>query len=232
MDSIIKKYADNGEIDHLRYIFIDSLDVDPTFEKYRDEFAYCRNIPGLFEPYKELSPLKNDPSEWNDAYWLTIKKDQEDNYSLKRFEHMIEVAKVVYADKIERITLERKERKEEAERKQKEREEQLAKAAQNNKTSVTINRAAEPIKREPKINTVKSTAAGLASLGNSLSQPTDNLAQLEITRKAEEEKERRDKATAEKNKKMGEEYAKKALGTAAIIAVIIIAAVILVIKFR
>lgn len=228
MDSIIKKYADNGEIDHLRYIFIDSLDVDPTFEKYRDEFAYCRNIPGLFEPYKELSPLKNDPSEWNDAYWLTIKKDQEDNYSLKRFEHMIEVAKVVYADKIERITLERKERKEEAERKQKEREEQLAKAAQKNKT-VIVNQAPKTVKNEPKISTVKNTAA---SLENSYSQPTDNSAQLERMKKAEDRLDKIDKVIEEKNKKAESEYAKKAWGTAAIIAVIIIAAVILVIKFR
>lgn len=228
MDSIIKNYADNGEIRHLRYIFLDSLDVDPTFENYKEELEYCRNIPGMFEPYKELSPLKSDPSEWNDEYWISIKKDLKKNYSLKRFEHMIKVAKVVYSDKIERITLERKERKEEEERRQKEREEQLAKAAQKNKT-VIVNQAPKTVKNEPKISTVKNTAA---SLENSYSQPTDNSAQLERMKKAEDRLDKIDKVIEEKNKKAESEYAKKAWGTAAIIAVIIIAAVILVIKFR
>ena len=229
MGSIIKRCADNGEIKRLRYIFLDSLDVDPTFESYKEEFEYCcKNIPEMFEPYKELSPLKKDPSEWNDTYWIDIKMDLKENYSLKRFEHMMEVAKVVYADKIKRIEQQERKEKEEAERRQKEREEQLANAAQKNKT-VIVNQAAQTVKTEPKINTMQNTAAGL---GNSHLQSTDNSAQLESKRRAAEEKKLRDKATAEENKKTREEYAKKAWGTAAIIAVIIIATVILVVKFR
>lgn len=103
----IKKCIDKGDITGLRYIFLDSLDVDPTFEKYKDDYVVCKKQDGMFEPYVELTPLSTSRSDWNMDYWVKIKFDQKKNFSEKRFEHMIEVAKVVYAKKIERLLAER-----------------------------------------------------------------------------------------------------------------------------
>jgi hypothetical protein len=43
----VKKCIDAGDIKGLRYIFLDSLDVDPTFEKYKDDYAVCKKIEGI-----------------------------------------------------------------------------------------------------------------------------------------------------------------------------------------
>ena len=104
----VKKYIDNNDIKGIRYVFIDSLDVDPTFDKYRETYEECKNLAGLFEEYKELSELSPNKNSWNREYWKNIKIDLEQNFSKKRFEHMIEVAKVVYAEKVERLNRERK----------------------------------------------------------------------------------------------------------------------------
>ena len=45
MNTEIKKYADSGDIKSLKYIFVDSLDVDPTFVRYEEEYNYCKSIP-------------------------------------------------------------------------------------------------------------------------------------------------------------------------------------------
>lgn len=107
MDSKTKKIADSGDINSLRFIFIDSFDADPTFEKYKEDFEYCKNLPGLFAPHKELTPFTSDQSKWDEDYWVKIKMDMEENYSIERFNHMKEVAKVFYADKIKRLIAER-----------------------------------------------------------------------------------------------------------------------------
>lgn len=56
----IKKYADSGDIKSLKYIFVDSLDVDPTFARYEEEYNYCKSIPGLLEPHIELTPFSEN----------------------------------------------------------------------------------------------------------------------------------------------------------------------------
>lgn len=103
----IKKCADKHDIKGLRYIFIDALDVDPTFEKYRDGYEYCRKIDGLFEVHQELRGLNPNEAEWDDGYWARLKVDMMENFSEKRYAHMIQVAKVVYAEKIKRLLKER-----------------------------------------------------------------------------------------------------------------------------
>ena len=89
-------------------MYLDSLDVDPTFDKYRETYDECKNLAGLFEEYEELSELSPNKNSWNREYWKNIKIDLEKNFSKKRFEYMIEVAKVVYAEKVERLNRERK----------------------------------------------------------------------------------------------------------------------------
>lgn len=103
----VKRCADHQDIKGLRYIFADSLDVDPTFEKYKEDYEYCKEISGFFEPHKELSGFLADENQWNLQYWDQLKIDLMKNFSKSRFEHMRNVAKVVYADKIQRLIVER-----------------------------------------------------------------------------------------------------------------------------
>ncbi|MCI8891022.1 MAG: hypothetical protein HFH34_06720 [Eubacterium sp.] len=107
MQKDIKECIDSGDLDRLKFIFDDCLDVDPTFEKFADDFEACKNLPGLFEPYQELTPVRKDPSRWDDGYWIKLKTDLIKNFSIARFQHMQEVAKVVYADKIISLKKER-----------------------------------------------------------------------------------------------------------------------------
>lgn len=107
MNAEIKKYANSGDLKSLKYIFVDSLDVDPTFVRYEEEYNYCRSISGLLENHIELTPFKIDKEDWNEAYWTNLKMDLIKNFSDKRMSHMREVAKVLLADKIQRILTER-----------------------------------------------------------------------------------------------------------------------------
>lgn len=105
MHKAIKENADSGDIKGLKYIFADCLDVDPTFEKYKEDYEYCqRKVPGLFEQHKDMTPLTENQKEWDYDYWRELKIDLVNNFSKKRFEHMIRVAKVIYAGKIKVIS--------------------------------------------------------------------------------------------------------------------------------
>ena len=103
----VKKCADNGDIRGLRYIFHSCLDVDPTFKGYERAYEDYQNTSGLFVAHTDenLMKLKEDNVDngWNIEYWNQLKRDLLENFSQKRFEHMREVAKVVYKDKIRRI---------------------------------------------------------------------------------------------------------------------------------
>lgn len=103
----VKKCIDNNDIKGLRYVFYDSLDVDPTFEKYRADYEICKGIQGFFEPYRELMPLSENRGNWDLNYWYSLKRDLEKNFSLKRFEHMRTVATVVFAQKSKQLEEER-----------------------------------------------------------------------------------------------------------------------------
>ena len=112
MNAIVQELADSHNIKRLRYIFLDSLDVDPTFENYEEEFNYCKDLDGLFEPHIDMMPMIEDKSQWDNDYWVSLKEDFRKNFSRERFNHMMEVAKVVYADKVQRLIEERRVRQE------------------------------------------------------------------------------------------------------------------------
>lgn len=58
MSNEVKKRVDNKDIRGLQYVFADCLDVDPTFEKYKEDFEYCRKmLPEMFESHRELMPF-------------------------------------------------------------------------------------------------------------------------------------------------------------------------------
>lgn len=107
MDIRIKSYADNRDLKELKYIFVDALDVDPTFVRYEEEYNYCKSIPGLLEAHIELTPFRQDKSRWDEAYWTSLKMDLVKNFSDRRMMHMKEVAQVFLAEKITRIMKER-----------------------------------------------------------------------------------------------------------------------------
>lgn len=102
----VKRCADQGDIMGLRYIFVDSLDVDPTFESYLEEYEYCKHVDGLFDAHRELSPLLSDQTRWTLTYWDQLKIDLMNNFSQRRFEHMMVVARIVHADKVARMMAE------------------------------------------------------------------------------------------------------------------------------
>lgn len=107
MNNDIKKKADANDAKGLKYIFVDALDVDPTFEVYSEEFEYCRKVNGFLEPHMELTPFQNDSAMWNENYWVKLKTDLLKNFSERRFSHMKQVAKVVKREKLERLLRER-----------------------------------------------------------------------------------------------------------------------------
>lgn len=107
MNLEVKKCADANDIKGLRYIFVDCLDVDPTFDTYRDDYEYCKRISGFFDSYSEITPFKANASEWNEDYWVKLKVDLLKNFSEKRFMHMLDVVRVLKADKIKRLYDER-----------------------------------------------------------------------------------------------------------------------------
>jgi len=107
MDTQIKKYADDRDLKSLKYIFVDALDVDPTFVRYEEEYNYCKDIPGLLEPYTELTPFIQDKAYWNEKYWASLKMDLLKNFSDRRMMHMKDVAQVFLAEKVQRILSER-----------------------------------------------------------------------------------------------------------------------------
>lgn len=102
----VKKCAESNDIKGLHYIFVDCLDVDPTFEKYKDDYEYCKKISAFLEPHSEMTPFLSR-ERWNKQYWEQLKLDLMKNFSEKRFSHMREVARVIYSDKIDRLNQER-----------------------------------------------------------------------------------------------------------------------------
>lgn len=124
--------VEKGDISSLKYIFRDCLDGDPTFKKYQEDYDYCVQHGVLFEPHEDLHPMVT--SHIDDEYWIQLKDDFMQNPSKERLEHMKDVAKILYKDRIARIQAEEKEREErakavaEAEEKQKQAEEAAKRA--------------------------------------------------------------------------------------------------------
>ena len=107
MHKQVKEFLAKGDIRGLRYVFLDSLDVDPTFEDYQEDYDNCKKVSGFFEEHHKLTTVA-DRAQWNNDYWQRLKRDLEKNFSRERFEHMKAVAVVVYADKAARLLNERK----------------------------------------------------------------------------------------------------------------------------
>lgn len=103
----VKQCVEQNDLRGLHYIFAEALEADPTFEKYQEDYEYCKKLPGFLEAHVELHSQQNDPSVWDETYWTQLKLDQKKNFSEKRMEHMKQVASVVRKEKIERLRAER-----------------------------------------------------------------------------------------------------------------------------
>ena len=103
----INRYIEKNDMIGLRYIFLDCLDVDPTFEKYKEGYDRVKTIEGFFEDYVEIHPLIEEQEKWNEDYWIQLKNDLRENFSEKRFMHMRKVAKVYFSDKISKLQRQR-----------------------------------------------------------------------------------------------------------------------------
>ena len=102
MHDEVKQAIEKGKGSELRYFFVDSWNIDPTFASYKDDFDYCLKH-NVFEPHKDITPLRNDESLWDKEYWFKLKVDIQKNFSEERMQHMIKVAKVVFKTQGEAI---------------------------------------------------------------------------------------------------------------------------------
>lgn len=221
---VIKTYADKKDLKALKYIFIDSLDSDPTFERYEEGYNYCKSC-GLLEPHRELSPLIYDKSKWDQNYWEQLKGELFENFSDKRMTHMREVAKVIFKDKIDRIRAERAER--------------AAVQARQQPNTPPSTHASTQNTSIPKTTTVPNNSR---SMPKELSREADQERFREAQRKLEQENQRtnqerkaraeaHNKEAADKLRNQPEELkSKKALGialtAAAVVAAVVIVAII------
>lgn len=222
MNTEIKKFADSGDIKSLKYIFVDSLDVDPTFVRYEEEYNYCKSIPGLLEPHVELTPFSENKANWTEEYWTSLKMDLIKNFSDKRMSHMRDVAQVFLADKVQRI---------------------LAERAANNTIQQSIAPKAEPVQTEKVANitpkpdvTPKEPSISKAEL--QARQLEEERRKLEAENKAYQEREARERAARmEQQRRMqtqpqsqtGDGFSKKAIGIA-VAAVTVAVVLILLLK--
>lgn len=228
----VKKCIQNHDIKGLRYLFADSLDVDPTFEKYREEYEYCKNVDGLFAAHQELSGLSDKESDWTLSYWDQLKDDLVKNFSKTRFEHMIRVAKVVYAEKIERLLKERGEAKAAG---------QSMKAAEEDR-AVDIKGRQETVESFGRVSDLTNFRAGAGSVSDAEWQQEQRLAarrkELEEENQRIEARQRAQRERIEAAKRSGasapdrqggDDGPKKWLGAAIIVAAVIAAVLIIVV---
>lgn len=222
MNTEIKKFADSGDIKSLKYIFVDSLDVDPTFVRYEEEYNYCKSIPGLLEPHVELTPFSENKANWTEEYWTSLKMDLIKNFSDKRMSHMRDVAQVFLADKVQRI---------------------LAERAANNTIQQSVAPKAEPVQTEKVANitpkpdvTPKEPSISKAEL--QARQLEEERRKLDAENKAYQEREARERAARmEQQRRMqtqtqsqtGDGFSKKAIGIA-VAAVTVAVVLILLLK--
>lgn len=238
MHEEVKKCVENKDIRGLKYIFADCLVVDPTFEKYREDYEYCKKVPGVFEAYKELTPLKFDKSQWSVEYWEKIKLDLLENFATKRFEHMIEVAKVVYADKVSRLLRERKT----AEEEQRQKEHLAAQRAKSAGQSPSSGKKVQTIVQDRpasagQVNPTRySRQSTLDAAGQEEQQKLARRKQeleIENQKVAEEERRQKERLAAQRakyesqNTVSGSNGTKKALGIVFVAAAVIIIALVL-----
>lgn len=224
----VKKCIESNDIKGLHYIFVDSLDVDPTFEKYSDDYEYCKKLKGFLEPHVDITPFSSS-EKWNEKYWVQIKMDLMKNFSEKRFSHMREVAKVIYSEKIKRLELERERLSKKNQEIEKNQKEQMARIqadrqkdnASANKSYVVTSQILDAEKAQKERLEEKHRAIELHNQEVEKKQK-EQMARIQAARQKDKES---------KNNKSYLETPKKATGavTAAVVIIAIILIIVLII---
>lgn len=106
MNKQVKLFIDNRNLERVKFYFLNSLNIDPTFENYREDYEYAKKN-NVFEIHKDMMPFNNNKNSWNEEYFNSLQDDLNINFSERRLEHMIEVAKVVFREKIDKLEKER-----------------------------------------------------------------------------------------------------------------------------
>lgn len=228
MNETIRKYADVGDLRSLKFVFADALDVDPTFVKYEEEFAYCKSR-GLLESHIELTPFVLDTAAWNEDYWVKLKNDLNKNFSEQRMEHMKAVAQIYHADKIRSLLEERA---------------QAEKAAKEPQAAVAEPRPEKPATRPVPDAAVKPVTANPASgiskqeaqarrVAEEKAALDQKNAEFEAKKRAEEQRRRQtEESLKAENKKSEDGLSKKAVGIAAAVAAVAVVAVVVVLVLK
>lgn len=224
MHSDVKLYADKRDMKELKYIFVDCLDVDPTFENFREDFEYCKRIPGLLEEHIELTPVRKRESDWNIEYWNALKIDLLKNFSRERFQHMVEVAQVVHADKIRRI---------EEERRQRNRNVLAPEPTQSAVLKVVGRDEYKPSAKKPSEIQSEKVEEARRKLASENKKAEEERARQEKQRLEEErvKREKQSRITGEAKPQAGENEIKKVMGVALAI-IIVIAIIVVLIKLQ
>ena len=224
----VKKCIESKDIKGLHYIFVDSLDVDPTFEKYNEDYEYCKGINGFLEPHVDITPFSSS-EKWNEKYWVQIKMDLMKNFSEKRFSHMREVVKVIYSEKIKRLELERERLSKKNQEVEKNQKEQMARIqadrqkdnASANKSFVVTSQILDAEKAQKERLEEKHRAIEIHNQEVEKKQK-EQMARIQAARQKDKES---------KNNKSYVETPKKATGavTAAVVIIAIILIIVLII---
>ncbi len=139
----VKKSIETNNMKLLKYTFCDCLDGDPTFKLYEEDYDYCVKHNILFEAHREINPMTlNNVSE---EYWVQLKNDFLENPSTKRLNHMREVAKILYKDRIAAIEEQKRKEYEAAEKAKKAEAEKARREAEE---AEMARREAERTRRE------------------------------------------------------------------------------------
>lgn len=238
MHAEVKRLADSGDVKGLRYIFVDALDVDPTFIRYQEDYEYCRS-KGLLEPHQELTPLTQDETQWTKEYWVQLKTDLLKNLSEKRLMHMKQVAQVLKTDKIRRLTEERRQAAEAA-RLQEERKQMEEAARRKAEEAAQATRKKEKVHSEEPVcpKTVAAHTQAQPAPGSEAEREKQRVAAIraQLARENAARVQSEEKARAETEKANAEEKRKNApkkaiwVAIAAAILVVMIAIILVVVS--
>lgn len=82
----------------IRSVIISSINADPSGEKRMAQAAFAYAVDRVPEVLQDFDPGDSlKPSEeWNKDYWTSVKVGLMENFSRERFEHILEVGRVVF----------------------------------------------------------------------------------------------------------------------------------------
>ncbi len=98
-----KEAVDSGKKIRVRIMLKDNMLVDPTMKQFDEMMYYALSkMPDLYDEHDE-EVLKQDSSEWNEAYLNHQMVTVVNNFSKERIDLLKNIVKYIYRDKAEHI---------------------------------------------------------------------------------------------------------------------------------